>query len=81
VVDPDPDLRIHASDNWIRIRILKSKNILKISICFVPVFYLFPIITPNYQFCGTGTIGTVTFCLSGTGTGTVIKWNRKRKER
>jgi hypothetical protein len=39
------------------------------------------------QCCGTGTVGTVTFCLSETGTGTVInygsgsgKWNHKRKE-
>jgi hypothetical protein len=28
-----------------------------------------------YKFYGTG---TVTFCLSGTGPGTVIKWNYKR---
>jgi hypothetical protein len=28
----------------------------------------------KYQCCGTGSVGTLTFCLSGT----VIKWNHKR---
>ncbi len=28
-----------------------------------------------------GAIGTVTFCLSGTATGTVIKWNQKRYDK
>jgi hypothetical protein len=31
--------------------------------------------TSYKQCCGTETVGTVAFCLSGTETGTVIKWN------